>query len=227
MNTRFWLIIEGAWCQRCLMFLPTIKDEVTKLANQKDSLPVQAQGLDRTYNLVCGDCKMSTNLYGVSTGKPSAKPKHSLRQLAKCNEMCAETNSHSTRRSNSATMKPSLTQDSLAQQASTRVPHHQPPSAWNHRSLRTLIVPGVTQEASTRIPHHYSHSAWNLHSLRTLIVPGVAQEASTRIPHHQPPSAWNLHSLRTLSAWGSTWGLHKSSPPLPTFSMKPSLTQDS
>ena len=55
---------------------------------------------------------MSASLYGVSTGKPSAKLKHSLRQMAKCNQTCAEMNSHLTSRSNSATMKPSLTQDS-------------------------------------------------------------------------------------------------------------------
>ena len=222
---------------------------------------------------------MSTNLYGVSTGKPSAKPKHSLRQLAKRNQMCAKTNSHSTRRSNSTTMKPSLTQDSLAQQASTRVPHHQPPSAWNHHShsawggpgsfhkeLPTtshlqhetiahtgLLVPGVAQEASTKsspppatfsmkpsltqclgwprkLPREFpttSHLQHETIAHTGLLVPGVAQEASTRVPHHQPPSAWNHRSHRTLSAWGGPGSFHKSSPPPATFSMKPSLTQDS
>ena len=137
---------------------------------------------------------MSTNLYGVSTGKPSAKPKHSLRQLAKCNQTGAETNSRSPCWSNSATMKPSLTQDSLAQQASTRVPHHQPPSAWNPHSLRTLIVPGVALEAST--------------------------ESSP------PPATFSMKPSLTqdsYSAWGGPGSFHKSSPPLPTFSMKSSL----
>ena len=166
---------------------------------------------------------MSTNLYGVSTGKPSAKPKHSLRQLAKRNQMCAKMNSHSTRRSNSTTMKPSLTQDSLAQQASTRVPHHQPPSAWNHHSHSAWGGPGsFHKELPTT-----SHLQHETIAHTGLLVPGVAQEASTRVPHHQPPSAWNHRSHRTLSAWGGPGSFHKSSPPPATFSMKPSLTQDS
>ena len=128
---------------------------------------------------------MSTNLYGVSTGKPSAKPKHSLRQLAKRNQMCAKTNSHSTRRSNSTTMKPSLTQDSLAQQASTRVPHHQPPSAWNHRSHRTLSAWGA--------PGNFHKSSPSL-CIAALAFPSEAMHTIMSLPkdHDQVALGWPL-----------------------------------